>query len=158
MITFELIDQLQNLLKNDRLGSVKRQIQKIREDINSFDNEFIIHSNGETDKISKSYLIKELNQVYETRTIERTRYYIKRLIKSLSQRKECKINDINLNRWKEYDDILTDSLWVLDKRDRTGVHNAGYWGNFIPQIPNQLLRRYTRRSDTYFSDLTFCRL
>lgn len=147
MITFEFIDQLQNLLKNDRLTSVKKRIRKIREDISGLDDELIIHSNGETDKISKSYLVKELNQIYETRTIERSRYYIRRLIRSLSQRKECNINDINLNRWKEYEDILTDSLWVLDKRDRAGAHNAGYWGNFIPQIPNQLLRRYTRKGE-----------
>jgi len=57
------------------------------------------------------------------------------------------LNDINLNRWKEYNDILTDSLWDLDKRDRSGTHSAGYWGNFIPQIPNQLLRRYTKRGE-----------
>jgi DNA modification methylase len=147
MITFELISDLQNLLKNDELTSVKRQIQKIISDTDHFENDFIIHSNGETDKISKFYLVKELTQIYETHTIQRTRYYIKRLIKSLSQRKEGKINDINLNRWKEYDDLLTDSLWILDKRDRSGAHTAGYWGNFIPQIPNQFLRRYTRKGE-----------
>lgn len=147
MITFELIDNLQNLLKNDELSSVKKQIQKIISDTDLYKNELIIHSNGEADKISKTYMIKELNQIYETHTIERTRYYIRRLIKSLSQRKEGKINDINLNRWKEYDDLLTDSLWILDKRDRSGAHTAGYWGNFIPQIPNQFLRRYTRKGE-----------
>jgi hypothetical protein len=147
MITFELIDDLQNLLKNDELTSVKKQIQKIISDTDLFKNELIIHSNGEADKISKTYLVKELKQIYETHTIERTRYYIRRLIKSLSQRKEGKINDINLNRWKEYDDLLTDSLWILDKRDRSGAHTAGYWGNFIPQIPNQFLRRYTKKGE-----------
>jgi len=147
MITFGLIDDLQDLLKNDNLTSVKGQIQKIISDINLFDNELVIQSNGDADKISKPYLIKELSQIFETHTIERTRYYIKRLIKSLSQRKEGKINDINLNRWKEYDDLLTDSLWILDKRDRTGAHTAGYWGNFIPQIPNQFLRRYTKKGE-----------
>lgn len=147
MMTFELVDKLQNLLKNNGLVSVKKRVRKLISDINQFDNELIIHSNGDADKISKYYLIKELNQIYETHTIERTHYYIKRLVKSLSQRKEGKINDINLNRWKEYDDLLTDSLWILDKRDRTGAHSAGYWGNFIPQIPNQLLRRYTKKGE-----------
>jgi DNA modification methylase len=61
--------------------------------------------------------------------------------------KTGKINDLNLNRWKEYDDIITDSLWVMNKRDSSGAHNAGYWGNFIPQIPNQLIRRYTKEGD-----------
>jgi len=147
MITYELIDQLHYLLKNDELISVKKQILKIISEIDQFDDEFIIHSNGETDRISKFYLSKELNQIYDTHTIERVRYYIKRLIKSLSQRKEGKINDLNLNRWKEYDDLLTDSLWILDKRDRTGAHSAGYWGNFIPQIPNQFLRRFTKKNE-----------
>jgi DNA modification methylase len=35
----------------------------------------------------------------------------------------------------------------LDKRDRSGIHSADYWGNFVPQIPNQLLRRYTKASE-----------
>jgi DNA modification methylase len=69
------------------------------------------------------------------------------LKKSLTETKHSKINDLNLNRWKEYDDIITDSLWILNKRDNSGVHHAGYWGNFIPQIPNQLLRRYTKKGE-----------
>ncbi len=147
MITSELIDDLQDILKVNSLVSVKKQVRQLLLQVDSFENELVIHSNGEVDTISKLYLVRELNQIYDTRSIERIRYYIRRLIKSLSQRKECKINDINLNRWKEYDDLITDSLWILDKRDRTGAHNAGYWGNFIPQIPNQLLRRYTRKGE-----------
>ena len=38
-------------------------------------------------------------------------------------------------------------MWVLNKRDRSGEHKASYWGNFIPQIPNQLLRRYTKKGE-----------
>ncbi len=147
MIAFELIDDLQNILKNNRLNSVKKQVRQLISQVDSFENELVIHSNGEVDTISKLYLMRELNQIFDTRTIERTRYYIRRLIKSISQRKEGKINDINLNRWKEYEDLLTDSLWVLDKRDRGGAHSAGYWGNFIPQIPNQFLRRYTKKGE-----------
>ena len=59
----------------------------------------------------------------------------------------AKYNDLDMTKWKEYDDILTDSLWVIDKRDNSGVHNASYHGNFIPQIPNQLFRRYTKKGD-----------
>lgn len=59
----------------------------------------------------------------------------------------AKYNDLNMENWKEYDDILTDSLWIIDKRDSSGVHNASYHGNFIPQIPNQLFRRYTKKGD-----------
>jgi 16S rRNA G966 N2-methylase RsmD len=57
------------------------------------------------------------------------------------------MTDLDLDHWKDYDDILTDSLWLISDRDRSGAHNAGYWGNFVPQIPHQLLRRYTRAGE-----------
>lgn len=59
----------------------------------------------------------------------------------------AKINDLNLKKWKEYDDVLTDSLWILGNRDNSGAHNNAYHGNFIPQIPNQLIRRFTKKGD-----------
>jgi 16S rRNA G966 N2-methylase RsmD len=59
----------------------------------------------------------------------------------------AKYNDIDLSRWREYEDIRTDSLWVIDRRDNSGAHSGNYHGNFIPQIPNQLLRRYTKAGD-----------
>lgn len=58
-----------------------------------------------------------------------------------------KINDLNLKDWKEYQDIITDSLWLIGERDKTGAHNGDYHGNFIPQIPNQLMRRFTQKGD-----------
>lgn len=58
-----------------------------------------------------------------------------------------KINDIDLKNWKQYPDIISDSLWLIDKRDNTGAHKGDYHGNFIPQIPNQLLQRYTKKDD-----------
>lgn len=154
MITFELIDYLQNLLNNNKLIFIKENINSLISYFSDNGDELIINSNGDQDTISRDYLLGELNQIYETKTIERTRYYVNRLIKSLSQRKECKINDLNLNRWKEYKDLLTDSLWILDKRDRSGVHNAGYWGNFVPQIPNQFLRRYTKKGEWVLDPFT----
>ena len=58
-----------------------------------------------------------------------------------------KINDLNLNNWKEYEDILTDSLWIIGARDKSGAHTGEYHGKFIPQIPNQLMRRFTKKGD-----------
>ena len=66
---------------------------------------------------------------------------------TLKNMKADSINDIDLKNWKEYKEILTDSLWILDKRDSSGAHSANYWGNFIPQIPQQLLKRYTKKND-----------
>lgn len=59
----------------------------------------------------------------------------------------ARYNDLDMSNWKQYDDIYTDTLWVIEKRDNSGAHSGSYHGNFIPQIPNQLLRRYTKKSD-----------
>jgi SAM-dependent methyltransferase len=55
--------------------------------------------------------------------------------------------ELDLSRWREHDDLITDSLWLLGPRDRSSSHSRDYWGNFVPQIPNQVLRRFTRRGD-----------
>lgn len=96
---------------------------------------------------SAAVLQSELDQILAAQSQERAIYYIERLAKGLVEVRTGAINDINLNRWKEYDEILTDSLWLIDRRDGSGVHTAGYWGNFIPQIPYQMMRRYTRKGD-----------
>lgn len=59
----------------------------------------------------------------------------------------AKYNDIDMKHWKEYNDIYTDSLWIIDKRDNSGAHSGAYHGNFVPQIPNQLFKRYTKKGD-----------
>lgn len=59
----------------------------------------------------------------------------------------AKYNDIDIKHWKEYDDINTDSLWIIDKRDNSGAHSGDYHGNFVPQIPHQLFARYTKKGD-----------
>lgn len=65
----------------------------------------------------------------------------------MSGNPKSKINDLNLKDWKNYQDIITDSLWLIGERDKSGAHNNAYHGNFIPQIPNQLMRRFTKKGD-----------
>ena len=57
------------------------------------------------------------------------------------------VNDLDLKEWKQYDDLLTDSLWLFPERDRSGTHAADYHGNFVPQIPYQVMTRFTKRGD-----------
>lgn len=57
-------------------------------------------------------------------------------------------SDIDLTHWREYDDVLTDSLWLFDSRDRGGGHQLDYHGNYIPQIATQIYSRYTRQGET----------
>jgi len=58
-------------------------------------------------------------------------------------------NDFDLNDWKNLD-IYTDSLWLIPERDKTGKHNGFYHGNFIPQIPHQLILRYSKKDEIIF--------
>jgi len=93
------------------------------------------------------YLSLALKQVSETKGIERSKYYLERTLKAFGAERTNGVNDLNLNRWQLYDDVLTDSLWVMPKRDSSGSHSAGYWGNYIPQIPNQMIKRYSQKGD-----------
>lgn len=113
----------------------------------SSDELFDASANGNAIRLRKDVLTAELDQILEARTLERARYYLKRLMRGVSHERTGATNDINLLRWKEHEDILTDSLWVLPRRDTTGAHLGWYWGNFIPQIPHQLLQRYTKKND-----------
>lgn len=56
-------------------------------------------------------------------------------------------NDIDINQWKAYDEIITDSLWLIGSRDKSGAHTAELHGNFIPQIPHQAMLRYPKRGE-----------
>jgi len=58
-----------------------------------------------------------------------------------------KINDLDMRRWKDYDEIITDSLWIFPSRDNSGAHTPEYHGNFIPQIPRQAILRFTKRGE-----------
>lgn len=57
------------------------------------------------------------------------------------------INDIDLKNWKEYGDIITDSLWIISERDSSGENKGDYHGNFIPQIPYQMYKRYLKKGE-----------
>jgi hypothetical protein len=47
-------------------------------------------------------------------------------------------NNVNIN---------VDSLWMIGERDKSGKHSNVYHGNFIPQIQNQLIQRYTKKGE-----------
>lgn len=145
---------IQSLHEIDTLGnlsSLKNRIIKLKNIItypkNSKEGILNIDTNGDTIFLRRDLLTSELNQILESQTLERAEYYLKRLENGVLKIKTSKINDINLLRWKEYDEIITDSLWILDKRDNSGAHLGWYWGNFIPQIPHQTLIRYTKKGD-----------
>lgn len=108
---------------------------------------FGVDSGTEVVRLRADVLRAEIAQLSAAYTLNRARHYLRQLRAGAAGQRTTGLNDINLNRWKEYDDILTDSLWVVDRRDTSGAHLGWYWGNFIPQIPHQLLLRYTKRGD-----------
>lgn len=146
-----MLEILDDLATTNSMQVLRHELEELKHEITSTNGDKKglrnIETNRDTFKISQSYLVKEIRQIQETKTIERGKYYLNRLKKSVSQKKTSKINDINLNRWKEYDNLITDSLWVLQRRDSTGGHSSWYWGNFIPQIPNQLMQRFTKKGE-----------
>lgn len=50
-------------------------------------------------------------------------------------------------KWKEID-VNIDSLWIIGPRATGGKRTNVYHGNFAPQVPNHLIRRYTEEGDT----------
>ena len=44
-------------------------------------------------------------------------------------------------------DINVDSLWVIGPRAKGGKRENNYHGNFVPQIPSDLIRRFTKPGD-----------
>lgn len=121
------------------LDSLQRALSEVNHPIHA--------ANGQSMSIDQQTFDAELAQISRSQTLERALYYVQRLRRSLTVTRHTRINDLNLNRWKEYSDIVTDSLWIEERRDRSGAHSADYWGNFIPQIPYQMMRRYTRKGD-----------
>lgn len=68
--------------------------------------------------------------------------------------KTTKYSDINLNEWKNYNHIKTDTFWEFPSRLKEGGHSNEYHGNYIPQIARQLYERFTKRNDVVL-DLFF---
>lgn len=66
-------------------------------------------------------------------------------------------NDLNYNDWKKYlGDITTDAIWVtpningkfeIPKRDFLPKNSNTFHGLFIPEIPYQFIRRFTKNGE-----------
>jgi hypothetical protein len=145
-----LIELLGEASIQSKIASLRNRIKSVKEIIlngGARAELFDAGSNGSAISLRRDVLNSELDQILEARTIERARYYLRRLERGIKKVKTSAINDINLLRWKEYPEVITDSLWLLPRRDTTGAHLGWYWGNFIPQIPHQLMLRYTKKND-----------
>lgn len=138
----QIIETLKTLIENENLTYIRETIKNIKNNVKTLEN-----LNNDQIIIDKDILCDELQQILDTKSLDRTKHYIKILHKSLTEIKISNVSDINLNRWKEYNDIWTDSLWLIGKRDSSGVHSSSYHGNYVPQIPQQFIKRYTKKGD-----------
>lgn len=139
---------LSELQGKTQLSSLKAGVTNLRDAVTGDpSNAEHLRANGDGVALKRDVLVAELDQILSSRTIDRARYYVRRLSQGLTRVRTSKVNDINLLRWKEYSEVLTDSLWVFPRRDSAGSHLGWYWGNFVPQIPRQLMLRYTRKGD-----------
>ena len=61
--------------------------------------------------------------------------------------KTTSYSDIDLNSWRDYEHVKTDTLWEFPTRLKEGGHSNEYHGNYIPQIAQQLYERFTQKGD-----------
>lgn len=54
--------------------------------------------------------------------------------------------NIDSTNWKDID-LNVDSLWIMGPRAKGGKRENNYHGNFAPQIPNEMIQRYTNEGD-----------
>jgi len=127
-----LLEMIEAVYKSESLPALRENVFKLKEQLSNskVDKErlFNIETNGDTVRINQRYLSGELKQIVEAQTLQRSKYYLKRLAKAISEQRTNKINDLDLNRWKQYSDIITDSLWILKKRDNTADAGENHVG------------------------------
>jgi len=120
----ELLKRIQDIAKEKSIAKVRESVFDLENQLKDFERDgktlLNITTNGDTITLSQRYLFNELNQIIEAQTLERCRYYLSRLTKAINQTKTNKINDININRWKEYPKIIAESLSVLLHTDDSG--------------------------------------
>jgi DNA modification methylase len=154
---FLLLDALDRVRQTASIAALRREVKDLKKQL--CDPESNLRRASTEDAavpFESQYLCEQLDQIAASQTVERGLHYTERLVKSVTEIKVNELNDINLNRWKEYTDIYLDSLWNIDRRESTGAHSAGYWGNFIPQIPHQMMRRYTKPGDWVLDTFAGC--
>ena len=147
----DILRAIDRLLKTKGILPLRSGVRLLKKQVSSNPssalNQDPTDQRSDVPRIPLNHFLSELDQIEQAKTLVRARYYLDRLKRSLVEVNTRSVNDINLNRWKEYENILTDSLWLMDRRDGSGGHSAWYWGNFVPQIPQQLMLRYTKAGE-----------
>ena len=147
-----LVRVIEEIIALSGIDSKRKYLGNLKEDLLFAQSPLLKNAEATVDQdtVSLPYLMGELDQAMSAFTEERMNYYLRRLSRSLGAQRNNGINDLNLNQWKKYKDIVTDSYWHLERRESSKGNSAWYWGNFVPQIPRQFILRFTRKNDWVF--------
>ncbi|MEM0157973.1 MAG: DNA methyltransferase [Thermoplasmataceae archaeon] len=139
-------------MARSRIGreTLKNMIEKISKSDLETMKQFFASLDAECldieDTVLKRAIKLESEHILKSRTDQRALHYIANIMDMLSGNRTGQLRD-DTRYWKGYDQVITDSLWILGNRAKEGVHKGWYWGNFVPQIPFQLISRYTKPGD-----------
>ncbi|MFG1415334.1 MAG: DNA methyltransferase [Thermoplasmataceae archaeon] len=147
-----LVRVIEEIIALSGIDSKRKYLGNLKEDLLFAQSPLLKNAEATVDQdtVSLPYLMGELDQAMSAFTEERMNYYLRRLSRSLGAQRNNGVNDLNLNQWKKYKDIVTDSYWHLERRESSKGNSAWYWGNFVPQIPRQFILRFTRKNDWVF--------
>ena len=148
----KLVRVIDEIIALSGIDSKRKYLGNLKEDLLFAQSPLLKNAEATVDQdtVSLPYLMGELDQAMSAFTEERMNYYLRRLSRSLGAQRNNGVNDLNLNQWKKYKDIVTDSYWHLERRESSKGNSAWYWGNFVPQIPRQFILRFTRKNDWVF--------
>ncbi len=151
----ELLDRIKTLENISSFLEIKKDINEMILSFDQADKEINdLCSNEKSSRNIFQFVLDDLKKINNFNELIDVKSGIRQLTEKLQKYNLKQINDLDMLHWKKYDGIITDSLWIINKRDTSGVHNSKYWGNFIPQIPHQLFLRYTKCNDWILDPFT----
>ncbi len=83
---YDFLNIISSSLAKTEIQEIRKDFSSMRSYVQNTKSKNILLQNGFSE-VAKEYLIGEINQILETQTIERTKYYVKRLQKSLNTNK-----------------------------------------------------------------------
>ncbi|MDD5327742.1 MAG: hypothetical protein PHY02_08010 [Phycisphaerae bacterium] len=85
----KFIEAIRQFKEQDSLSKLRAEVLDLESNLHSVKTDKIgvlnIHSNGDTVKISQKHLLDQLDQIADSQTLERAKYYIERLEKAMTE-------------------------------------------------------------------------
>jgi hypothetical protein len=92
----KFIEAIRLFKEQDNLSKLRYAVLDLQSNLHSVKDDKIgvlnIHSNGDTIKMSQRHLLDQLDQIADSQTLERAKYYTERLEKAMTEIRTNKIN------------------------------------------------------------------